>query len=106
MRISRKEYKILKESYLKLKRQINYKPKSKHSKLSLKALYKRDKGICYLCGKGCNWDDYTIRGNKFIAGNYYPSIDHVIPLSKGGIDTWNNVRLSHRICNSLKSASE
>ena len=50
--------------------------------------------------------EYTIRGNKFIAGNYYPSIDHVIPLSKGGIDTWNNVRLSHRICNSLKSDSE
>jgi hypothetical protein len=30
------------------------------------------------------------------------SIDHVIPLSKGGPHTYDNVRLAHRLCNSIK----
>lgn len=33
-----------------------------------------------------------------------PSIDHVIPLSRGGNDTRTNVQLSHRICNTRKGA--
>lgn len=73
-----------------------------HSYKPLKELYKRDKGICYLCGNKCDYEDYTYKGNTFIAGNYYPSIDHVIPISKGGTDDWNNIKLAHRICNSLK----
>lgn len=78
----------------------------KHSNKSLKELYKRDNGICYICNKKCNYEDYTYRGNTFIAGNYYPSIDHVIPLCKGGTDEWDNLRLAHRICNSYKSLKD
>lgn len=70
--------------------------------ISLTKLIKRDNNICYLCGKECNLNDYTYKGNTFVSGNYYPSIDHIIPLSKGGTHTWNNVKLAHRICNSLK----
>ena len=77
-----------------------------HSNKSLKELYKRDKGICYICGTKCDYEDYTYKGNTFIAGNYYPSIDHVIPLNKGGTDDWNNLKLAHRICNSLKRDME
>lgn len=77
-----------------------------HSNKSLKELFKRDKGICYICNKKCDYEDYTYRGNTFIAGNYYPSIDHVIPLIKGGTDDWDNLKLAHRICNSLKSDKE
>lgn len=76
--------------------------KKNHSCKSLKELYKRDKGICYICGNKCDYEDYIYRGNTFIAGNYYPSIDHVIPLNKGGTDEWDNLKLAHRICNSLK----
>jgi 5-methylcytosine-specific restriction endonuclease McrA len=32
----------------------------------------------------------------------YGSIDHVLPVSKGGTHTWNNVRLAHRGCNMAK----
>ena len=39
----------------------------------------------------------------FIAGNSYPSIDHIIPVSRGGTHTWDNVQLAHRYCNSIKS---
>ena len=74
----------------------------KHSTKSLKALYKRDNGICYLCGCKCNYEDYIIKNGTIICGDYYPSIEHVIPISKGGTDNWDNIRLAHRKCNNKK----
>lgn len=70
--------------------------------ISLKDLSIRDNDICWLCGKPVDWTDYTMDGDTFIAGNMYPSIDHVAPLSRGGLHEWGNVRLAHRICNSIK----
>lgn len=63
--------------------------------ITLEKLFARDGGVCYLCGGQCSWDD-MVDGN---AGDSYPSIDHVRPLSKGGTHEWNNVRLAHRKCN-------
>jgi len=71
----------------------------------LKEVYKRDGGICYLCGGKCDWNDYEERDGVIIYGNMYPSRDHVVPKSRGGLNTWDNIRLAHRICNSLKSDS-
>lgn len=71
--------------------------------ITLDKLIKRDNNICYICNRECNLNDYTYQGNYKIAGNYYPSIDHVIPIAKGGTHEWNNIRLAHRICNSIKS---
>lgn len=70
--------------------------------INLEELFERDHGLCYLCQKNCDWSDYEIREGAFIAGNNYPSIDHVIPLAKGGKHEWSNVRLACRLCNSLK----
>ena len=70
--------------------------------ITLESLFKRDRGICHICGIECNYEDYTMVGTTHIAGNWYPSIDHVKPLSKGGAHSWKNVKLAHRICNSLK----
>ena len=67
-----------------------------------KPLYKREHGICYLCGKPVDVDDYEWRDGTFIAGNLYPSVDHVVALHDGGTHTWDNVRLAHRLCNTLK----
>lgn len=68
------------------------------SGITLKKLVKRDGLRCALCGDICNWDDkewgYT--------GPTYPSIDHIIPISKGGGHTWSNVQVAHLICNSNK----
>lgn len=50
----------------------------------------RDLGICHLCGNPVNprrWD-----------------IDHVIPVSRGGLDTYDNVAVSHPLCNNRKWA--
>lgn len=71
--------------------------------ITVEGLYRRDKGICYLCGCQCNFEDYTILNGNFIAGDWYPSVDHVIPLAKGGKHSWGNVKLAHRVCNSRKS---
>lgn len=71
--------------------------------ISVERLYKRDKGKCYLCKEHCDMNDYYINDNNvLICGNNYPSIDHVIPISKGGTHSWDNVRLAHRHCNAIK----
>lgn len=73
------------------------------SDITIQKLFHRDNGVCYLCGELCDWEDKVIRGDTIICGNRYPSIDHVIPLAKGGLHSWNNIKLAHRICNSLKA---
>lgn len=70
--------------------------------IEIHELFSRDRGVCHICGGACDWNDKEIRPTGIICGDYYPSVDHVIPLAKGGLHEWNNVRLAHRICNSLK----
>lgn len=74
------------------------------SDIDLYKLYQRDNGICHICGDKCDFEDFT-RGKNgcFIVGITYPSIDHVIPISKGGMHSWDNVKLAHHYCNTLKS---
>jgi len=67
--------------------------------ITLKALYKRDNGVCYICGEKCDWLDV----HEGICGGTYPSIDHVVPVSLGGLHSWDNVRLAHLACNMKKS---
>lgn len=69
----------------------------------LEELYERDNGICYLCGKPCDWNDKEEKNGVIVYGNNYPSRDHVIPKSKGGEHSWENLRLAHRLCNTRKS---
>lgn len=71
--------------------------------ITLEKLYKRDGGVCYLCGGMCDWTDIEDRDGVLIAGDMYPSIDHVTPLAHEGKHGWDNVRLAHRRCNYLKS---
>lgn len=61
-------------------------------------IYKRDDGICYLCGDPIDieleWPDTM----SF-------SIDHVYPISLGGDDTVENVKSTHLRCNISKNDS-
>ena len=70
--------------------------------ITVEGLFRRDVGKCWLCGERCNFEDYTVRDGNFIVGDWYPSIDHVIPLVKGGEHSWANVKLTHHRCNSIK----
>ena len=68
--------------------------------IDLRKLFERDHGICQICGERCDYSDYYYNDNGvFIAGDKYPSKDHIVPLSMGGKHAWNNVRLAHRQCN-------
>lgn len=67
--------------------------------ITLKKLYKRDNGICYICGGACDWSDKTTNNKIIYYGRNYPSKEHVIPLAKGGLHSWENVRLAHLGCN-------
>lgn len=70
--------------------------------ITLKKLYDRDGGRCWICGLMCDYTDKTYTDKTMIAGNMYPSIDHVVALKYGGTHSWENVRLAHRICNTLR----
>ncbi len=61
---------------------------------TLEQIFIRDEGMCMLCFTPVIIDIDEIK--------YRPSIDHVIPLSKGGDDTLKNVQLAHFGCNSRK----
>lgn len=63
--------------------------------ITLKKLIARDGLTCALCGLPCFY------GGDFRA-DLYPSIDHIIPIHRGGGHTWDNVQVAHRICNSNK----
>ena len=71
--------------------------------VSLAQLVIRDNNRCWLCGELCDDQDYKADGRgSFIVGPKYPSIDHIVPLSKGGTHKWDNIALAHMICNSIK----
>ncbi len=61
-------------------------------------IYVRHKGLCYWCGKPV---DSTVPHNTPMAG----TVDHVKAVANGGMHTYDNLVLSHQICNSLKSDS-
>ena len=69
------------------------------SSITLKKLVDRDGLRCAICGEMCDWNDHSW---SEYSGPTYPSIDHIIPMSKGGGHVWNNVQVAHIICNSEK----
>lgn len=81
---------------------INYK-NNIDKDITLEKLYNRDSGTCYICGKHCDWNDISIREDgAYITGKDYPTIEHVIPLCKGGTNSWDNVKLACWECNTKK----
>lgn len=74
--------------------------------ISLDKLINRDNSVCKLCCKPIDKNDYSLDADgNFIVGPDYPSIDHIVPLSKGGKHSWDNVQLAHHRCNTLKNDS-
>lgn len=72
--------------------------------ITIHKLYRRDKGKCWICGKMCDWNDWKKSPSGHIyPGDSYPCRDHVIPISRGGLHSWDNVRLACTKCNGDKS---
>lgn len=69
------------------------------SKAEREAIYDRDGHTCWLCNEKV---DMT---GDLKYGNWSPSLDHIIPRSKGGTHDASNLRTAHRWCNSIRSDS-
>jgi len=52
-------------------------------------IYVRDKGICHICRRKVSRKTFTL--------------DHLIPLSRGGLHAASNVAIAHHRCNCLRS---
>lgn len=80
------------------RRQDNYGSTEYDSSVTLKRVRQKYSDICQICGNPV--DDTDIE--KGHIKRLYPTIDHIIPLSKGGSHTWDNVQLAHMSCNAGK----
>lgn len=58
--------------------------------IDMAALFQMHSGKCGICGKTitAKWD-----------------LDHIVPLSRGGLHSWQNVQPTHPKCNRVKNAS-
>jgi 5-methylcytosine-specific restriction endonuclease McrA len=70
--------------------------------ITLSKLIKRDK-VCQICGSKVDCEDKKKVNGTILVGSKYPSIDHIIPISKCGTHTWDNIQLAHVGCNVRKS---
>ena len=66
-----------------------------YEKIDASVVAERDNWICGLC---C----LPISSDLRFPDPGYRSIDHVVPLSRGGSHTYDNVQLAHLLCNNLK----
>lgn len=57
-------------------------------------VFDRDKGICQLCGKHV--------GTYPVPHPLAATIDHIVPLSRGGVHAYGNVQIAHFSCNVRK----
>lgn len=53
-------------------------------------LFARDRGVCAYCGHGFHFEDLTR--------------EHIVPVSRGGIDSWMNCITACRTCNGRKGS--
>lgn len=72
-------------------------------------LYVRDGWRCQICSDLVDLDDFRFvvgrdGGEHFVAGPLYPSLDHIVPKSKGGGHESSNLRTAHCKCNSERGA--
>lgn len=56
----------------------------------------RDNWVCGICGK-------KVRQNAHYNHDHAATLDHIVPLAKGGAHAMSNVQCSHRACNLRKS---
>lgn len=66
------------------------------SGITLPAVIERFGGVCQICGKPTDERSFASQ----------PTIDHIVPMKRGGGHTWDNVQLACFKCNSIKAADE
>lgn len=61
------------------------------------SIYERDGWMCKICGE-------LVDRDADVGDNMAPSLDHIIPRSRGGGHESENLRTAHRVCNSRRGA--
>ena len=69
---------------------------AKGDKIDPYVVYTHFNWICYICGTHIDPD--RVGSDPGSA-----TLDHIVPLSRGGKHTWDNVAPAHLCCNELKS---
>jgi hypothetical protein len=72
--------------------------------LSWRLLLVEDGPACWLCDGDVDPTDKRRSGGGVAVGRRYPSLDHVIPLARGGQHVRDNVRMAHMGCNTARGA--
>ena len=67
--------------------------------LTRRLLVRRDGRKCQLCGKELFFGDAAFTRKRMVEAGDSPTIDHIIPLSEGGSDGLDNLRLTCPPCN-------
>ena len=75
-------------SVLRLLKYVKIRKRFQHVKFCRANIYARDNHICQYCGRKCSTEDLTF--------------DHVIPRSRGGLSTWENLVACCHDCNRRK----
>lgn len=64
--------------------------------ISRSYIYKRDNWTCHLCG-------IKVDRHQQVPQPLAPTLDHIVPLARGGSHTYDNLAVAHFQCNSTKS---
>lgn len=88
--------KSTKAKLLKKNRKRKIKSKAISQSIALESLMKKFRKRCKHCNTLCVYPEGYNHPNE-------ATIDHIMPLSKGGLHLWNNVQLLCRRCNTAKS---
>ena len=84
---------------IKLLHTVKPRYRTKPKQWSKPGVLKRDNWICCYCGIGDG--EYNKYGELLHKNDF--TVDHVLPKSKGGKDTWKNTVCSCRDCNTFKA---
>ena len=86
---ARKDHKKYKDTRKRQMRKAFVEP------VGIKFTYKKYGGRCAICGQDV--PDTTEPSNQWAS-----TVDHIMPISKGGLHMKSNCQLAHRLCNSIK----
>lgn len=87
----KEETKSINQKTIKISLKHNPQPSTKRQlkvKNRRRTIWEKENGICYICGKPIAFEIFTI--------------DHVIPVSKGGKNVLKNLKPTHKECNEIK----
>lgn len=66
---------------------------AKRRRWAVRTLMRKQGGLCALCGEQMN----------LVAGDdQEATLDHIVPVSNGGLDVITNLQLAHRSCNEAR----